>query len=234
MNVLDYVLPNYRYVSIAELNAVLKLYNITADRGSETSNIYKNNGLVYRILDGDGRKIGTPIKASLIYNKPTLKNIEGRFAKNDIEKQMYKRRVMNAIDFALLQKSNQSFVGLTQALQKEKIHMVLRQNDNRVIYGVTYVDHQTRCVFNGSQLGKQYSANALRQRCTAEQIKQDENPHLTHPSFEEEKSEFKSYLPGIEKVFEDLLEPEENKFTNEPSELRKFKKGKRKQKQSHN
>ena len=39
--------------------------------------------------------------------------------------------------------------------------VVLRQNDTGIIYGITYVDHKTRCVFNGSNLGKQYSANAI-------------------------------------------------------------------------
>ena len=33
-NVLDQVLTTYKYASLAELNAVLKLYNIVADRGS--------------------------------------------------------------------------------------------------------------------------------------------------------------------------------------------------------
>jgi len=34
-----------------------------------------------------------------------------------------------------------------------------------MIYGITYVDHQTKCVFNGSALGKQYSAKAIQERC---------------------------------------------------------------------
>jgi hypothetical protein len=61
-------LPNYRYVSLPELNAVLQQYNIVADRGTEGSHLYKHNGLLYRILDERGQKIGTPIKASNIYN----------------------------------------------------------------------------------------------------------------------------------------------------------------------
>ena len=85
-NVLDHVLSTYKYASLAELNAVLQQYNIIADRGSESSRIYKSNGLVYRILDGNGNKIGVPIKASLIYSKPTLKNIEAKFESNEAGK----------------------------------------------------------------------------------------------------------------------------------------------------
>ena len=164
-NVLEHVLPTYKYASLAELNAVLQQYNLMADRGKENSRIYNTNGLVYRILDGRGKKVGVPIKASLIYNSPTLKNLAANFDKNDKEKQIYKRRVMNAIDFALLKQSNRSMKELTSALQKEKIQVVLRQNDKGFIYGITYVDFQTKCVFNGSTLGKQYSANAIQQRC---------------------------------------------------------------------
>jgi hypothetical protein len=158
-NVLDHVLPVYKYASLAELNAVLQQYNIIADRGSENSRIYQNRGLVYRILDANGQKVGVPIKASLIYSKPTLKNIEANFQTNEAERQRHKQRVRNAIDFLLLKRTNQSLPQLAKALQKENIQVVSRQNNNGIIYGITYVDHQTKCVFNGSDLGKQYSAN---------------------------------------------------------------------------
>jgi hypothetical protein len=67
--VLNYVIDTYKYTSLHELNAVLRLYNIVADRGSEDSRIYQKRGLVYRVLDEHGNKIGTPIKASAFYNK---------------------------------------------------------------------------------------------------------------------------------------------------------------------
>ena len=34
-------------------------------------------------------------------------------------------------------------------------------NDTGRITGVTFIDHQARCVVNGSRLGKAFSANAL-------------------------------------------------------------------------
>ena len=60
-NVLDGVLKSYRYASLAELNAVLKQYNVLADGGREGSRVHENNGLFYRILDGKGNTIGVPI-----------------------------------------------------------------------------------------------------------------------------------------------------------------------------
>ena len=113
-------MPAYKYASLAELNAVLQQYNIIADRGNENSRIYKSKGLVYRILDANKRKDGVPIKASLIYSKPTLKNIEANFERNETEKQKYKQRVMNAIDLLFLKKANHVFTGINEGAPKRK------------------------------------------------------------------------------------------------------------------
>ena len=163
-NVLDAVLPHYKYTSLAELNAVLKQYNLLADRGSEESRIYKKGGLVYRVLNEKGEKIGVPIKASLIYNKPTLPFIKARFAQNKENRQRYKQRVKTAVDLACAKQPYLTVLSLQQALKKESIDVCSRQNEAGIVYGLTYVDHQTKCVFNGSDLGKQYSANAINQR----------------------------------------------------------------------
>lgn len=164
-NVLDAVLKNYKYTSIPELNAILNQYNVAAERGSENSRIYKNNGLVYRIIDEQGNKVGVPIKASDFYNKPTLKSLEVAFKSNEVARQSYKSRVKNAIDLTILKSNNLPVPKLIQALEKEGIRTVLRQNEAGIIYGITFVDHQTKCVFNGSSLGKQYSAKAIQDRC---------------------------------------------------------------------
>lgn len=163
-NILGIVIPQYKYSSLAELNAVLKLYNVTADRCGEDSHTYKNNGLLFRVLDENGNKIGTPIKASLFYMKPTLKNLEKRFTENEKLKQPHAKRLRAAIDFALLKKSGSGLGQLINDLNKEKISVVLRQNKEGTIYGITYVDHQTKCVFNGSDLGKSYSAKMIQER----------------------------------------------------------------------
>jgi hypothetical protein len=164
-NVINTVLKNYKYGSTAELNAVLGLYNITADRGSEDSRIFRNQGLVYRILDEQGNKVGVPVKASDFHFKPTLKYLAEKFVVNAIGKDQHKTRLKNTIDMALLGRAL-SLNALIIALQKEGVDIVLRQNNEGVIYGVTYVDHRSRSVFNGSALGKTYSAKAILERCS--------------------------------------------------------------------
>jgi hypothetical protein len=163
-NVLEAVLFSYAYASLPELNAVLKQYNVYADRGSENSRIFKANGLVYRILDKQGKPIGVPIKASDFYFKPTLKFLEEKFKANRNKPILNSKRIKNLIDLALLNKKT-TLAELTKILEKQGINIVLRTNSESIIYGITYVDHNTKCVFNGSSLGKEYSAKAILERC---------------------------------------------------------------------
>lgn len=163
--VLKTVLDTYKYTSLPEFNALLKLYNVTADRGEKDTRMYNNKGLVFHVLDENGNKIGTPIKASQFFIKPTLKRLEEKFKRNEPLKNPHRTRVKNAIDFALLKKPGLSLQDLIKTLEKDGIAVVLRQNDTGRIYGITYVDHKNKVVFNGSDLGKQYSANAIQERC---------------------------------------------------------------------
>jgi hypothetical protein len=48
-----------------------------------------------------------------------------------------------------------------QALQKQNISVLFRENSEGRIYGVTFIDHAQKCVFNGSRLGKDFSANTF-------------------------------------------------------------------------
>ncbi|WP_349293573.1 relaxase/mobilization nuclease domain-containing protein [Flavobacterium aquiphilum] len=164
-NVLNVVLNQYKYSSLAELNAVLKQYNVLADRGNENSKIFLTKGLMYRILDKQGKPIGVPIKASSFYDKPTLKFLEEKFRSNEVRKPLDKTRIKNAIDIALLNDRAMSINELARLLEKEGIHPVFRRSVEGRLFGITYVDHTTKNVFNGSSLGKQYSAKAIEERC---------------------------------------------------------------------
>lgn len=164
-NILNVVLNQYKFASLPELNAVLKQYNVLADRGSENSKIFLSKGLVYRILDERGKPVGVPIKASDFYSKPTLKFLEEKFKSNDVRRIPDKTRVKNTIDIALLKDRVLSINELAKLLEKEGIHPVFRKSTEGMLYGITYVDHKTKSVFNGSSLGKEYSAKAIQERC---------------------------------------------------------------------
>lgn len=164
-NVLDHVLPKYKYTSVAELNAVLKLYNVMADTGSKDSRIANNGGLVYHILNEKGEKLGVPIKASIIYNKPTLKFLQEKFVRNETLRQQHKLHVKNTVDYAIKTASGSINLNkLESRLREEGLQLVIRQNKERRVYGITYIDHKSRSVFNGSDLGKPYAAAGLLKR----------------------------------------------------------------------
>ena len=162
-NVVGAVFSQYKFTSLPEFNAALKQFNVVADRGKEEGRIYKNRGLVYRILDSDGNKVGVPIKASSIGCKPILDNLEKKFTANEVAKEPLKQRTKNAID-ECLQTSPGSMKNLVAHLKQKNIYTVLRQNAEGRLYGITFVDNQNKVVFNGSDLGKGYSAAALQSR----------------------------------------------------------------------
>jgi len=163
-NVVDYVMNQYKYTSLGEYNAVLKLYNVMADPGQKGSLMHEKKGLVYRVLDEAGNKIGTPIKASQFYNKPTLKNLEVKFKQNEVLRERFGLRIKNQIDLAIFRKN--TLENLSNSLRSEGISVIARHSNDGSIYGMTFIDHQNKCVFNGSDLGRQYSAKAIQERCT--------------------------------------------------------------------
>lgn len=162
-NVVGAVFSQYKFTSLPEFNTALKQFNVVADRGKEEGRIYKNRGVVYCILDADGNKVGVPIKASSIGCKPILDNLEKKFTTNEVAKEPLKQRTKNAIDDCL-QTSPGSMKNLVAALNQKNIYTVLRQNAEGRLYGITFVDNQNKVVFNGSDLGKGYSAAALQSK----------------------------------------------------------------------
>ena len=161
-NIVTQVIAQYKFCSIPEFNAVLQQYNVIADRGPEDSRMFQNKGLLYSLMDANGKKIGVPIKASDIYEKPTIANLEKRFEKNEKLKDQHKKAVKAAVQMAMkLSRDQNSF---TAKLNAYKLDVVYRTNQQGYLYGVTFVDHQTKTVFNGSDLGKEFSAAALREK----------------------------------------------------------------------
>jgi hypothetical protein len=164
-SVLNQVLINYKYSSLPELNAVLNLYNVNADRGSEESRVFKNNGLLYKILDQNSKPIGVPIKASEFYSKPTLKFLEEKFRVNETKKQYGKSHIKNALRQAFFDERMTSVEKLSVRLKDEAIHTILRKSSEGKLYGITFIDFKTQSVVNGSSLGKEFSAKGIQESC---------------------------------------------------------------------
>lgn len=234
-NVLDNIIEQYKYTSLAELNAVLRLYNITADRGKENGLIFKTGGLVYRVLDEQGNKIGVPVKASSIYSRPTLAKLEIKFKENESARPEHKKYLKTSIDW-IMHRPPASLELLRLKLQQEKISMILRQNDKGIVYGITFIDHRSKCVFNGSDIGKEYSAKAILEKCNKGEVIADQQRPVQAQNIittKTEKSHTATELPEIKQqqrsIVGELITPAEQ-HQQLPYELRKRKKNKRKPK----
>jgi len=241
-DVLHGVLDQYKFCSLPELNAVLAGYNVTAERGTEHSRIYKNQGLVYRLLDQSGQKTGVPVKASDFHFKPTLKALELRYRVNEPERLKHRARLKNLIDLTLLNRRH-SLESLSAALEKQGVKMLVRRSEKGLVYGLTYIDLRTRCVFNGSALGKTYSAKGILERCTEKTLKDADQR-----SIQPESSRLRAPLParadktaagnkgtepvlqpisqGTDRLLSDLFSPE-NGSENVPWQLAKTRRKKR-------
>ncbi|MBT2561339.1 relaxase/mobilization nuclease domain-containing protein [Pedobacter sp. ISL-68] len=221
-NVLNHVLSTYKFSSLPELNAVLNRYNVSAERGTEQSRVYRSGGLLYRIRTPDGTMKGVPIKASDFYNKPTLKHLEQKFIEHSKEKPKHKIRVKNTIDLFFARNPGSNLQQMILGLHREGMDAIVRQNKDGIVYGITYVDHTTKCVFNGSDLGKSYSAKGILERCGSLVPIQDTPAHSLsadkqgsqengqqndkHPS--EINHEQQSWQPPQTTVLEELLQYE--------------------------
>lgn len=96
---------------------------------------------------------------------------------------------------------------LERELKKQGIDVVFRQNDSGRIYGVTFIDHDSRVVLNGSRLGKEYSANVFNDLYSDERktdIRQEQSTHQEQPDFTP-KADLISGVASVVSAFGGLL-----------------------------
>jgi len=163
-NVVTAVTRDYKYTSLAELNAILKSFNVVALRGAEHTTMFAKKGLMFSLTDTKGNAIGVPIKASSFYSKPTLRNLEKKFEQNIEKRKPYREPLKNTIEKVLGGYAAISKATFIAELNKQNIIVRFRQNEQGFTYGITFIDHNNKAVFNGSDLGKAYSAKSITER----------------------------------------------------------------------
>ena len=159
-NTVKMVGMRYKFQTMGEYNAVLSLYNIRCEQTDGRVNGREYHGLVYFATDDEGKVIANPFKASRLGKFASRTAVEGRFerAKEKMDVAPTKNRVADVLASAT---DKDDF---TAKLKDCGIDVVFRYTDEGRIYGVTFIDHNTMTVLNGSRLGKQFSANALNER----------------------------------------------------------------------
>ena len=160
-NVIRPAMRDYRFLSLKEYRALLSVYNVGLEeiRGEANGKPYR--GLVYFALNENGEKVGTPFKSSLFGKSVGFEALEKRIDKSaeDIKNKGLKDRSKRVITEALRTYTNRK--DFEKALEKQGITALFRTNDEGRIYGATFIDHEQKCVFNGSRLGKEFSANVF-------------------------------------------------------------------------
>lgn len=155
------LIKNYRFQSVNEYNALLSLYGVTVEvvKGELEGKAY--NGLVYSAIDAKGEKVGNPIKASVMGKSVGYDALQSRLQYS--AKYMKENKVFDSpkliVGSAIENYSDkQNFLN---DLAKNGMNVIFRENAEGRIYGATFIDHQNRIVFNGSKMGKEFSANVF-------------------------------------------------------------------------
>lgn len=161
-NIFKSVFSSYRFQSFGEYSALLSCFNIEAKqvKGEHEGTPY--NGIVYAITDDSGRPVSVPVKSSLIGKRFGYEGIQKRIGYNarDYKAKKWQSKIANDVTFAKhgCRGDRDTFVSI---LALRGIDVVFRENDDGRIYGATFIDHRNKEVYNGSRLGKEFSANAF-------------------------------------------------------------------------
>lgn len=160
-NVARSLMRDYRFQSINEYRTLLNLYGVTVEevKGKVRGKAY--NGLVYSALNKKGEKDGNPFKASLIGRDVGYNALQKKIdlSKKSLKDNKSYSRTKNVVSTLVKDKSTRK--QFEKELTKNGISVVFRENEDKRIYGVTFIDHQEKTVFNGSRMGKEYSANVF-------------------------------------------------------------------------
>ena len=227
-SVVRHISSQYQFQSLGEYNALLTLFNITAEKVEGELHGHLQRGLLYFPTDRNGKKTGHPYKASLFGKKAGLDSLEKHFESNKAKmknlptKEKLREKIILSLQSS---KDEKSFI---KKLQKEGIDAVIRKNDTRRIYGMTFIDHQLKTVWNGSRLGKECSANAFNDKwnnpskMADEEVKDQHTFHLkptqdSHHLFNAVESSgdyFFESFGGILPTASNENDDEEIEFTN--------------------
>lgn len=161
-NAVREVARTYRFQSFGEYRALLSLFRLTAEEVKGEHNGVPYNGLVYSVLDDKSEKIGNPLKSSMFGKSVGYDALQKKMAKSKEHwktDKAIKEPLRSEISAAVSGSKNRK--DFENKLSKKGIDVVFRQNEAGRIYGVTFIDHTSKNVLNGSRLGKEFSANVF-------------------------------------------------------------------------
>ncbi len=170
----------YGYASLGAYNALLSLFNITAEEVKGELNGQPKNGLVYFALNEQGEKASNPFKASRFGKHAGLEALQEHFvqSKEQMKNNPVRAVLKNTIEAAMHTATNEP--DFKKQLLEQGINTVVRRNDEERIYGMTFIDHESRTVWNGSALDKNLSANVFNDWWKEQVMEQRQNTEQTN------------------------------------------------------
>lgn len=157
--VVRYLPRHYGFQTLGSYNALLSLFNITAQQVKKEYNNGIKEGLVYFALDKDGKKVSNGFKSSLFGNSAGLLALKSHFEKNkNLPPEIKGSTIQRLMQGMTITNNEHDF---NNYLIQHGINMIIRRNEHGRLYGITFIDHNSRIVYNGSQLGKKFSANVF-------------------------------------------------------------------------
>ncbi|SUX48954.1 conjugal transfer protein MobB [Chryseobacterium indoltheticum] len=157
-------IPNYyQFQTLGEYSALLSLFNITCEKVEKSENGVGINGLLYFALNDKGEKVSQPFKASLFGKNAGFEALNNHFlkSKETLKRSSIHEKLKETV--TLVMKSQANEIDFKNKLKEMGVNTVVRRNASERIYGITFIDHQSKSVWNGSRLGKEFSANAFNQ-----------------------------------------------------------------------
>jgi hypothetical protein len=185
-NVVKPLAAVYRFQSLGEYRALLSLYNIGVEKVEGNNQGRRYTGLVYSALDTDGNRAGKPLKSSLLGKKYGIEALEQTMKQSGGEIKAGGQAAKTKALVSAPLTGSRTGSEFRADLQSKGIDLVLRYGNGGRLFGVTFIDHNSRTVLNGSALGKEFSANALGARFAdfAQPSREDLQPAVSAPAKE--------------------------------------------------
>ena len=154
-------LRNYKCSSYGEFRTLLELLNVSVEERTGTVDGRDYAGVIYGAMTDDGYGIGTPFKSSCIGKDVGYKALQKYYAtsKDRLKEKGSLDSLRQTVKDAMSPHNTRE--EFRQLLKADGIDAVFRMNPIGRIYGVTFIDHNTGIVANGSVLGKEFSANVF-------------------------------------------------------------------------
>lgn len=154
----------YQFQSYGGYNALLSLFNIAAEEVKGELQGKPKIGLVYFALDEKGEKASNPFKASLFGKSASFTHLQKHYqhSKENLKASPVKGLLKNSVETAMHSSPNEA--EFKQQLAGQSINAVVRRNGENLIYGITFIDHDSKTVWNGSQIDKGLAAGVF-QKC---------------------------------------------------------------------